>query len=355
MKYDFNPKRWSGTYVKAHNDLLACPGLTPGEKLVYARLIDHFQITLGCACVRHSVLCDELGMSERTVRRNISKLATYGLIKIEVQKSERSGYQPNRYRFSDPTLILETLSVSFEDGESDDPKRSYEALRAQERLGKGKADQAVDAQKTKVEENTKTIMERTLSELVGEDNIAEFTKAERAKKNLPPSHEAVGEIVIYKATQGFRKSENAVLRPVKNVVSVLQKIWKTELKQNGFGFNKSGRFIVPDWRGIESAHIIQLLDKYCGNDLEIALKYLVRYWHNISERYLKGSGVAPTLSFLLRFHDSIMPEAQQYERVAGVLEEYKKWEKANPTNPRPPEDLLQRYTEAQELLSKLGQ
>jgi hypothetical protein len=353
MRYDFNPKSWAGTYIKIYSDLLACPGLTPGEKLVYARLVDHFELRLGCACIRHSVLCDELGMPDGTVRRNISKLATYGLIKVEVQKSEKSGCSPNRYRFSDPSPILETLFESCADEDTAGLERSHKALRVQEQVGKSKADQAIDARKAKVAEKTKTIMERTLEELIGADNIAEFTASERAKKRLPPSNEAVNEIVLYKATQGFRKSENVVLSPVRNVVEVLQKVWKTELEQHGFGFNTAGKFIVPDWRGIESAHIIQLLNKYCGNDLEIALKYLVKYWHNISARYLKGSGVSPTLGFLLRFHDSIMPEAQQYEKVAEVFEEYRKWEKEHPTDSYPSGDLLQRYSAAQELMSKL--
>ena len=195
-----------------------------------------------------------------------------------------------------------------------------------------------------------SFMDCTLEKLVGRSLILQLTEKERMARRLSPTDDALRSVWVSKILNGKCPRPRGISLAIRE----LEKTWMEELENSGFGFDFTGKFIVPNWSGKEIGQVIYLLDRYCGRNLQIMMRYVIRQWNRISARYLKGRGVEPTLSFLLRFDVSLMPEAQHWVKSIDVVYEYKAWKKENPTVIRPPGDLLDRYTKARRKLAAIG-
>lgn len=124
-------------------------------------------------------------------------------------------------------------------------------------------------------------------------------------------------------------------------VSVIQNTWKEEMAAH-----------FPDitfgpWAAKERKLCKDLVEKYSCQLTLTAIRYVIRRWGDIEERYFKRSGGFPSIGFLVRFHDTMFPEAQRWEKVAAIEEEWDRWFRENPGK-RPPSDLRRKYQSLKE-------
>jgi len=107
------------------------------------------------------------------------------------------------------------------------------------------------------------------------------------------------------------------------------------------------------WEGKEAGQALKLAEKYSGPVAEQALDYLVTNWDAIQQRLLKGKGTVPSLGLLLKCHDILVPEAQQWASLRGVQKEWRDWFDLHPGK-YPPSELRARYDAVKSDLEKLG-
>lgn len=127
-----------------------------------------------------------------------------------------------------------------------------------------------------------------------------------------------------------------------------EEIWLTEMRDRFPGIQFAG------WEAKERGQMDQLTEKYSGEVVEHALRYVVRRWDKIQARFLRGKGGMPSLGFLVKLHDVLVPESQRWAELSVVEKEWEDWSKANPNDLYPPDDLKERFTKAQKELEALG-
>ena len=77
-----------------------------------------------------------------------------------------------------------------------------------------------------------------------------------------------------------------------------------------------------------------------------------RNWEKIKERFKRVKGL-PTVGFLLKFHDALIPEAVKFSSVFEVKEEWDAWWRDNPDKD-PPEELERRFEKHSKDMESLG-
>lgn len=127
----------------------------------------------------------------------------------------------------------------------------------------------------------------------------------------------------------------------------LERCWREEYKQ-----------AFPDvpiskWAGRENGQVRSLVVKYDVGKVESCLRYVVANWDKLGPRFKNGPKF-PSVGFILGVHDTIVPEADAWIKVASVKEEWDAWWKANPGKFDPPDDLERRYDACRKELSRLG-
>lgn len=154
-----------------------------------------------------------------------------------------------------------------------------------------------------------------------EENMAKAKKRETAVSNL-----------------AGRPATSAVMKPTLR----LEAVWLEEMKK------RYPDVVFPAWEAKERGMMKRLLDKYGDAVTEKLLRYVVRSWDKIQEKFFKGKTSVPSLGFVVRFHDVMALEAQTKgdgESVADIEREIDAWQAANPGESMPSE-LRQRYREA---------
>lgn len=108
------------------------------------------------------------------------------------------------------------------------------------------------------------------------------------------------------------------------------------------------------WDAQQRGQTKKLIEKY-GTDLVVdAVKYVVRNWDAVQKHYFRGQGDIPNLGMLLKLHERIVPQAEQWAKHVGALDAYRSWMQKNADDPFPPEDLERAYVQAKQSLEKLG-
>lgn len=141
----------------------------------------------------------------------------------------------------------------------------------------------------------------------------------------------------------------------KKVLGALEGLW---LK--GFATLFPGVKVIP-WGPAERAQIEKLVlghdlkgDKGYGEEVvRDSLKYVLVEWQGLKTRYLKGNGLAPSISFLFHHHATLCVEAQRWVGLFKIEREYEVWRQEHPAEFNSPPDLMQRYLTAKDELDEL--
>lgn len=134
----------------------------------------------------------------------------------------------------------------------------------------------------------------------------------------------------------------------KSVYGPLFRVWKAEFVQAFPEVLQASRWGQREWGQLK-----HLVDRYPPDQVEDLLRFTIRNWKAIRQKLFKGVGsAAPTIGFVLRFHDSLAPDAAVWLKHRLVLEEYANFD-ADPEVERPTE-LLEMYLEARKELKALG-
>ena len=149
-----------------------------------------------------------------------------------------------------------------------------------------------------------------------------------------------------------QKKQNLAGSPVplsqKKVFADIEEMWLAKMRERFPGVT------IAAWGGKERGQVKQLLEKYGGVVAKTALDYVVSRWDDIRARFLKGKGGVPSIGFLLRFHDTLVVEAQRRSEWLQVKEEWESWQIQHPSDPYPPEDLEARFQRCKRDVDGLG-
>lgn len=125
----------------------------------------------------------------------------------------------------------------------------------------------------------------------------------------------------------------------KKSIAALTQAWAEEMR------SKYPDLAFGAWGPKERGICKNLLEKYPCQVTLTAVRYVIRRWDDIEARYFKRTGGFPSLGFLVKFHDTIFLEAQRWEGLSQIQEEWDRWFRENPDK-RPPSDLVARYQKA---------
>lgn len=103
--------------------------------------------------------------------------------------------------------------------------------------------------------------------------------------------------------------------------------------------DKFPELALAQWAGRERGQVQMLIEKYGGPLAGLSLDYVVKNWEIIRGRFLKGTGGVPSVGFVLRFHEVLVAEAQQWTAVKIVQAEIEQWQRENPSIPVLPHEL----------------
>ena len=149
-----------------------------------------------------------------------------------------------------------------------------------------------------------------------------------------------------------QKKQNLAGSPVplsqKKVFADIEEMWLGKMRERFPGVT------IAAWGGKERGQVKQLLEKYGGVVAKTALDYVVSRWDDIRARFLKGKGGVPSIGFLLRFHDTLVVEAQRRSEWLQVKEEWESWQIQHPSDPYPPADLEARFQRCKRDVDGLG-
>jgi hypothetical protein len=129
-------------------------------------------------------------------------------------------------------------------------------------------------------------------------------------------------------------------------VAAIEEVWMAEMAKH------HADTPVAPWDAQRRGQAAKLAESY-GSEAVDAVRYVVQHWTTVSEKMLGKPGDVPTIGFVLRFHDRIVPAAVALKKHAAVIEEHRAWVAAHPID-LPPTDLERRYNEAKTELEKIG-
>lgn len=370
----FNPyKLFTGGIVPEW--LLRRSEISPGGKLVYARLA-RYAGEHGAAFPKVRTLASEVGLSTRQTQRYIAELEKAAL--LETDRTRNIVGQPSRYFFLWHTWIDEALNVDSggdtcvrgggdtcvrgvvthvsplqesqlrESGEeshtygdaSGEPPASRAPQPKGQTLAPGLASKLTERPAPKTHEHlfADGVTQGAL------DEMSAKVAAEARKRR-----EAVDRKARAKQQRIMNLSgEGKLTNPQKaKAISAVEAVWREEMQR-----------AFPDlpiavWGAKEGGQASKLITKYSGVAIVAAVKYVVRSWDAISDKFFQGRGDIPSMGLLLKLHERLVPIATQWVKHASVIEEWDAFFKAHPFGD-PPSDLEDRHREAKKALAKLG-
>lgn len=93
----------------------------------------------------------------------------------------------------------------------------------------------------------------------------------------------------------------------------LEKVWFDAL----CGVFPGVTFAKWDPKDLRQVHV--LMGKYPQEILKQAILYLMKEWPARNRRFFRGEGSVPTVGFLLKFHDTLVPESQIKSLAAAAF------------------------------------
>lgn len=191
-----------------------------------------------------------------------------------------------------------------------------------------------------------TVLERTPEDLTETDRLASLREVE-AKAQARSSQQK-----LEQAQKNEQRLKNFEGKPVSESVNKtlkhLESYWTNEISKTRQDVT------IAKWDVKVRGQARMLIEKYNGDLVAIGLRYLIAKWSLVNERFFRGRATLPTMGILLKFHETLMVEAQQWVKFEKVEKEYKAWLDANPNSMYPPSELQERYKQAQREMGSLG-
>jgi hypothetical protein len=106
------------------NSAWAAEGLTPSQKLLLVNLADHANAQAECWC-GHSLIARETGLSERSVRGELPKIAVKGHLTIKPESYRASKGQSRFTYIVHPNTPANASAVTPANGAIDTGKRAF--------------------------------------------------------------------------------------------------------------------------------------------------------------------------------------------------------------------------------------
>jgi hypothetical protein len=134
----------------------------------------------------------------------------------------------------------------------------------------------------------------------------------------------------------------------------LEGIWLKEVRA------KFPSVTFTSWAGKERSQTNELVEKYGEEITGLSFLYVVRNWEALSTRMFKGKGGVPSIGMILKLHDSLVVEAQQWTKIRQVQEEVSRWKASNPAQQQGyfgatlPQELVERRRAVEPLAKTLG-
>lgn len=346
------------------------PDVLPGTKLAYARLA-RYAGQKDRAYPRMATLARAIGVSERQAQRYVQQLVDLKLIEVELRReqlkasyyffldhpwmhgdeecdhavaSEDTEHSPSsRHAGRDPhdtdVVRPHDTDVVLEENQVKESQRAESSIGAsayrdthpvglagdirETSPGVGKTPTSVDLDAVVAEAKARTQRQMALN---ADRAIKQARGKEQRKANLKGKE-----------------------RPLSlgRKIQRLEELWLSEMRvrwpDTPFG----------SWSAAQRDQIGKLLDKYPGDSVEHAIKYLITRWDSINARIFRGRGSFPTVGTLSRWHDLVIPEAQSWLELSAVEQEYDAWFKAHPNAMSPPAELRERFQKAKKTLAAL--
>jgi hypothetical protein len=374
--------------------------VSPGAKVCFARLV-RYGGEAGKAWPEVGSLADAIGTGDRQVRRYLAELIEKGLIEIESRQSQG---RSNFYYFLDHEWMyaksLKSSEKSSEGYDGNDKGGMTETTyrgghirpHSEEKSGKRirEEESLVEASgfDTHPDPTSQAKLVPNLSgpncslppEAKEQGNAAPTGSAQVA--NMKAAAEAAGAHTdgvvrargerqaratkaFQRGSQGAREAQGGEGRrkgggrarsrkgPARSRESwaqldALEPVWVGGLRAGWPDVDFAA------WGPAERGQIDWLLERYSGEVVEQALRYVVGQWTAIKTRMFKGQGTFPSLRVLVKLHDVLVPEAQRWNEISSVKHEYDAWFAANPNAMVPPQDLGGRYDAVKNEMKALG-
>jgi hypothetical protein len=188
-----------------------------------------------------------------------------------------------------------------------------------------------------------------LDHVVQADMSERRARIEEAKKAAKARAKSQREANLKKEAAKAQKMRNLDSKGIENndkkVKRFLEKAWRRAWAE---AFDEEE---AAPWDGRIRGQVMQLVKMYDVKRVEAALRYIALHWSSLSKRF-KAKG-KPSIDFLRRFHDTILPEVSQYAQVFAVKEEWDAWWREHPEED-PPEELERRFDKHSKEMENLG-
>lgn len=381
-----------------------CLGISEGELLLIL-FVMKYQFGNSKPFPSDSHVAEQMGISRRSVLRRKKSLRDKGLLKLIHRYRGDGGRTSNVWDFGPLQEHVEVVTSPRKKGSvprTSEPKVSHPPVTpvAQPPVTPA-SQQEVNQERRKKEKKLRALRAASLSSgkiskdseggPVREENLGELIYLFSPEKETSSAVGKIntGSIEIEEETSGMgikekheillkaeaeAKAKARACRAAKEKREAAKARWRENLEGDGGGSSVSTRKqlkkleamwtegireMLPDvtvaaWGGKERGQARQLLEKYDGNIVETGVDYVLREWDSIRDRFLRGRGVVPTLGFLLKFHDSLIIEAQLWNEFRKAELEWKEFFRKNPGSLYPPADLEKKYKAAKKKFEALG-
>lgn len=375
------------------NWLLCRSELSFGAKCLYARLMQYKGRTGECY-PKIQTLTEELGVKTRRIKELIAELEEHKLLRVD--RSGNVAGKPNVYHFRPHPWIDEALGISRDLVQDPAPppvqdsapplvqdsapqlRESYEETHGEENQRLATLDGQGAPLRSDLGTGRSSASGVSTAEHVGKyptpiENSSGGGSGDRESRKaraLAAEREAAAKAVRQAKENERRRAEKQArardradqsrrnlqgdgtgrMAPdERRAVKQIERLWQAEM-----------RSVYPDvttvkWSGKERGQV-QVLLRDSGSSLlvENGVRYVVRNWQTLKDRYLKGKGGYPGLGFLVKFRTSLLPEAELWAKHAEVLDEYEA-AKRKAKNPYSiPSELRARYQEAKRALEQIS-
>ena len=356
-----------------------------GAKVCYGRLVQ-FGGKGGVAFPRMQTLANEIGCSERQVRRLVKELSDLHLIHIVDRRAQNKPHQITFLEHPWMPPIEARKSPKVGKGGTKNPRTTLsgghrtdsaggpgqirtvkEETQGRDSGGKGSLSAAGAADKVappdppsskpKEQEgsaDSPTIVDgvpqaaKSGTKLSNLLQIVEETSAKTRKQKRANASKAIARAQAKQ--QKVDNLQGKVVPP--SMRKQRQQIEKTYFDEMASRY--PDLTFAKEWDGTERGICRTLIERYSGPLVEQAVHYLITEWDGINTRLFKGKGRVPGMKVLSACHASLVPEAQQFAKFAEVQKERAAWFAANPHSVHLPSDLKQRYNEAKKALEGLA-
>jgi hypothetical protein len=154
---------------------------------------------------------------------------------------------------------------------------------------------------------------------------------------------------VKRAARGLKSGTfEQVLAPMEEMTpqKIIVTLWFEQFGKTFPGVAK------PSWRQVEFMNISKLIKQYDLEKVESMVKFMFGKWEFIKKKWFKGNASFPTLSMILKLHESILLESQAVDLAQKAIDARDQWMRDNPDSFSIPDSLSDSVAKAMEVMKK---